>query len=162
MNLLVVLFPELFALLQSHHILLLVEVLHLEFSVELQDLLCLALSLGQLSHLRMEIFVQRFKVFLFLSLRHEKQGGKLRVVLLEGLQLSWRQELDVVGHTEIPLLLTLEILIVQHLLLILLDLLLFLLRRFLFLLDRLFLTDGERLLAAVQKVVAVLLFLSGD
>lgn len=109
----------------------------------------------------MEIFVQRLKVFLFLGLRHEKQRGQLRVVLLEGLQLSRRQELDVVGHVEIAFLLTLQLLIIQHLLLILLDLLLFLLGR-LFLLGGLVLMGGEGLLAAIEKVVAVLLFLGGD
>jgi hypothetical protein len=88
-DLLLVFLLESLCLGQSHYVLLLVEMLHLELSAELQDLLCFALSLWDFSHMVVEGFVQTLEVLFFLSLSHEKERRQLGIVILEGFSLLW-------------------------------------------------------------------------
>lgn len=90
MDLLLVFLLYPLGLAQSHHVLLLVEMLHLEFSAELQDLFSLALPLWNFGHFGVEGFVQRLKVPFFLCFVHEEERRQLGVVLFEGLALFRR------------------------------------------------------------------------
>lgn len=72
MDLLLVLLFETLCPSESHHILLLVEMFHLELSAKLQDLFGLALSLWKFRHLMMESFVQVLEILFLFSLCHEK------------------------------------------------------------------------------------------
>lgn len=103
---------QLFRLPQSHHSLMLVEVLHLELLSEFEDLLCLALPLRSTTYLLPETFVQLLEVFLLLPTAHEEQRRQLRVLSFEPLPLLGRKHLYVVRHRKLlppflPLLLSL-------------------------------------------------------
>lgn len=89
---------------QSHHLLLLVEVLHLELISEFKDLLCFALSLRGSTDLLSETFVQLFEIFLFLGAGHEEEGRQLWVFFFEYFSVLGGKHLYVIRNCKIFLL----------------------------------------------------------
>jgi hypothetical protein len=76
---------------QSHYLLPLIEVLHLELRPELEDLFGLALALWHFGDGGMEGLVELLEVALLLCFGHEEEGRQLWVVLLECFSFLMRQ-----------------------------------------------------------------------
>lgn len=91
MYLLLVGLTHLLSLTQSHDLLPLVEVFHLELRPELEDLLGLALALGHFGDGGVEALVELLEVALLLCFVHEEEGRQLWVVLLECFSFLMRQ-----------------------------------------------------------------------
>ena len=105
MYFLVIGLSHLLCLTQCHNLLLLIEVLYLEFVLEFKDLLRFTLSLRSLTDILSKTFVEVLKIFLLLSTGHKEKRWQLGIFLLECLSLLGRQHLYVISNTEILLLL---------------------------------------------------------
>ena len=107
---------HLLCLTQSHYLLPLVEVLHLELRPEFEDLFGFAFALRHFGDSGVEGFVELLEVALFFGFGHEEEGRQLGVVLLEGFSFLVGEHLDVIGHAELfALLLALQLILVLQL-----------------------------------------------
>ena len=101
MDILLVVFLQLFGSLDGYYFLGFIEAFHLEILPKLYLILAFALSLGNLCKSFAEFRVEIFKVFLFLSHGHEEKVWQLRVILFEFLSEFERHRIDVVSDIKV-------------------------------------------------------------